>query len=221
MKLTHLFENEMPKITDPEVALNYALQQQKRIPELEPLILTDFTSAFWYAVDVMKERWPEIEPELLKKENTMLISIYIEQVIKERWPEAEPIFLTKGCPFLYKKHIYNTPPSKRSPLLLVSDHSTPPRGYMFTDVPETISDEQLTKLITLCYPNIPKNYISKLVNRDRHYISECLLKTPSTKPTFFVKIMSIRDLSQNVQLRTFLETLNLLDFDQFLDNDFE
>lgn len=39
MKLKHLFENEVPKITKPCEAYDYAEHQGKRIPELEPIIL--------------------------------------------------------------------------------------------------------------------------------------------------------------------------------------
>lgn len=65
MKLKHLFENEVPKITDPAEAYSYTMKQGNRIPELEPVIMKDPWWAFYYAKHVIEDRWPEAEPSIL------------------------------------------------------------------------------------------------------------------------------------------------------------
>ena len=45
--------------------------------------------AYMYARDVIKGRWPEAEPYIMK--DAMISFYYAKRVIKGRWPEAEYI----------------------------------------------------------------------------------------------------------------------------------
>jgi hypothetical protein len=49
MKLKHLLEHKIPKITNPQEAYEYAVEQEKRIPKLEPLIMENPLCTYWYA----------------------------------------------------------------------------------------------------------------------------------------------------------------------------
>ncbi len=46
------------------------------------------SSAYWYAIDVIKGRWPEAEPTIMKDPEFAVN--YADNVINGRWPEAEP-----------------------------------------------------------------------------------------------------------------------------------
>ena len=48
--------------------------------------------ACWYAIFVLKSRWPEVEPIIMKNANEAYM--YTKFVMKERWIEAEPIIMT-------------------------------------------------------------------------------------------------------------------------------
>lgn len=76
---------------NPRSALRFAQQLNRRVPELEPIILKDATASMSYAYAILKQRWPEAEPLILK--NAEDSSWYAENVLKKRWPEAEPLIL--------------------------------------------------------------------------------------------------------------------------------
>jgi len=69
-----------------------AIHINKRLePVYENIIKTIPQWAYHYALNILKDRWPEAEPYILK--NEIIIIEYITNVIKERWPEAELIIM--------------------------------------------------------------------------------------------------------------------------------
>lgn len=143
MKLIHLFENEVPNITDHWEAFNYAETQRKRIPELELVIMKNPLSASLYARDMIKGRWPEAEPIIMKDPKSSYI--YARDVIKGRWLEAEPFIMKTEWMNLYLRKIPEArTQSKDIPLVLGK--------YAILDVPNTITDEQVMKLLKIIDP---------------------------------------------------------------------
>ena len=73
---------------DPESAYWYAKNVIKdRWPEAEPVIAKDPKLGYWYARFVIEDRWPEAEPAIATDHN--LASMYAKHIIKGRWPEGE------------------------------------------------------------------------------------------------------------------------------------
>ena len=62
-----------------------------RWPEVEPYISKDPKNAVWYAHEVIKGRWPEAEKYIA--DDYEAIYDYIRLVTKGRWPEAEPTII--------------------------------------------------------------------------------------------------------------------------------
>lgn len=81
------------KITEwtPESAYEITSKLKKRIPELESVIMKDAMYAYWYAMDVMMDRWPEAESIIIK--DARWAYYYAKGVINNRWLEAEPIIM--------------------------------------------------------------------------------------------------------------------------------
>jgi hypothetical protein len=76
-------------VKDPSKATYYAIRILKdRWPEAEPIIMKDPDSAQRYAKDVIQGRWPEAEPYIMK--DPRAAAYYAAHVIEGRWPEAEP-----------------------------------------------------------------------------------------------------------------------------------
>ena len=76
----------------PETALAYAKDVIKgRWPEVEPYIMKDTETAPWYAKYVIKGRWREAEPHIMK--DPWAAAQYAIGVIQGRWPEAEPYIM--------------------------------------------------------------------------------------------------------------------------------
>ena len=71
-------------------------------------IKTNPLKAFHFAHKVLKTRWPEAEPYIMKDLTyTILYAIYM---IKERWPEAEKIIIKDPrAAYEYAKYILNQP----------------------------------------------------------------------------------------------------------------
>jgi hypothetical protein len=67
-----------------------------RVPEIESIILKSYPyTAFEYAINVIKVRWPEFEAKILHdKRFPVLAAKYATDVIEGRWPEAEQ-FISK------------------------------------------------------------------------------------------------------------------------------
>lgn len=57
---------------------------KNRIQEIK----TNPEKAFFYSRDVMKTRWPEAEPYIMK--HPAYACLYATDVLKKKWPEAEP-----------------------------------------------------------------------------------------------------------------------------------
>lgn len=135
----------MITITDPCEAYYCAKTQEKRIPELEHIIMKDFEIMHWYAREVIKDRWPEAEPMIMK--DPCWAHHYAQEIIKGRWPEAEQYIMKQQ----YWANRYlrwcseARTPTKDIPLVL--------GDYALTDVPNTITDDQVKKLIKLIAPN--------------------------------------------------------------------
>ena len=65
------------------------LRKKRRIPELEKWILNSASKSSDYAKFILRERWAEAEPIILKEENPKILYNYIHSLIRCRWPEAE------------------------------------------------------------------------------------------------------------------------------------
>ena len=59
---------------------------------LESKVMTDPEWAYWYARDVMKQRWPEAEPTI--RTDPYWAYRYALDVMETRWPEAGPMIRT-------------------------------------------------------------------------------------------------------------------------------
>ena len=93
MKLSRLYE-DLSWIKTPEEAYRYAFKPQgekyERCPQVEPIVMRSPRWAFFYARDVIRDRWPEAEPAIMR---SPMASAYAREIIKDRWPEAEPFIL--------------------------------------------------------------------------------------------------------------------------------
>jgi len=75
-------------ITDPYSAMSYSRKSIRgRYYAAEQQIMKDPVCNAWYAIHVMKRRWPEAEPYMVYPHQMYL---YAKKVIKGRWIEAEP-----------------------------------------------------------------------------------------------------------------------------------
>jgi hypothetical protein len=75
----------------PKAAYFYALNiLKRRWPEAEPYIMKDPEAAVPYAnILITQRKWPEAEPYIIK--NPEWASLYAIYVLNHRWKEAEPI----------------------------------------------------------------------------------------------------------------------------------
>src|ERR1035437_104156 len=110
-------------IDTPEKALEFALQSDQRVPELEPLILQDAWCAYKYTVTCIGKRWSIAEPiiasngmtayhyatrlfngpwvegeEAIKKVPRWSV-LYVKELLHMRWSAAEPYFPKVFSPF--------------------------------------------------------------------------------------------------------------------------
>lgn len=74
-----------------------------RWPEAEKFIVNEPAIAYLYAMNVIRGRWPEAEPIIMK--NSWYAYEYAKAVIKGRWPEAEPYIIKTGNAILYAKDV--------------------------------------------------------------------------------------------------------------------
>ena len=113
MKLSKLFESmwqrnpnltkdsDISLIKTPEDAYYYCSWNEKRIAELEPLILKDPIQAVHYAQGVIEGRWPEFEKQALSYPNNtedyaLALYVYARDILHARWPAAENIIKNNG-----------------------------------------------------------------------------------------------------------------------------
>ena len=92
MVLIDLYPKEILEtiMKDPASAYEYAAEViRSRWPEAEPYIMkSDY--AVEYATEVIRSRWPEAEPYIMKSDYAVE---YAKEIIKGRWPEAEPYIM--------------------------------------------------------------------------------------------------------------------------------
>jgi len=69
----------------PKEAYRKARIAEKRLPELEHIIMTESFSSFRYAQNVIKGRWVEAEDFIMTKSNSLLL--YAQYVIKGKLPD--------------------------------------------------------------------------------------------------------------------------------------
>ena len=75
-------------VRDPEWACFYAMNVLKgRFPEAEPYIAQDSKLAYDYALYVLRHSWSEAEPAIVK--DPYLAYCYARDVLRRPWPEAE------------------------------------------------------------------------------------------------------------------------------------
>ena len=85
-----------------DVTLQYVLSKYnlpesifKHVPltgqERLSLMINNPGAAYEYARNVIKDRWPEVEPYIMK--NPEAAYMYAREVIEDRWPEAEPYIM--------------------------------------------------------------------------------------------------------------------------------
>jgi hypothetical protein len=76
----------------PQSVILYARDVIKgRWPEAEPIIMKNPYYSYSYANEVLKKRWPEAERVI--KQAPQSVILYARDVIKGRWPEAEPTIM--------------------------------------------------------------------------------------------------------------------------------
>jgi len=63
--------------------------------EAESIIIKDAEYAYLYARDVLKDRW--IEAESLFMKSAIYAYLYAKIIIKDRWLEAESVIMKKSC----------------------------------------------------------------------------------------------------------------------------
>ncbi len=77
--------------TKPYEAYKYAKNVVKgRVPELEPLILTDMGSTYDYTFNLVKGRWPQAEQTFANGDPGASVS-YAERHLKKRWIDVPKI----------------------------------------------------------------------------------------------------------------------------------
>lgn len=89
-----------------ESAYYYAIRiLKKRWPEAEPYILTSLWYSHLYALTVIKSRWLEAESNLIT--DPYRAYCYAQQVINGRWLEAESIICTQSSVWKHYKRYFN------------------------------------------------------------------------------------------------------------------
>ena len=81
-------ERYKDKLTNPKTAFSYAIDVIKgRFPEGEAVIASDPEYAYKYAMYVVKGRWPAVETKFAS--DPYRAYLYATDIIKGRWPEGE------------------------------------------------------------------------------------------------------------------------------------
>ena len=98
------------ELTSPRSAYFYAVDVIKvRWPEGEPVMAKDPEYAYYYAVNIIDGRWPEAEEAIANDPD--FAYFYATDVIEGRWPEGEPAIATD--PRVAERYIKRFPEAKR------------------------------------------------------------------------------------------------------------
>lgn len=202
MKLKQLVEND---VTDNKIhSLFYnAIENKKRNYSLEQYIVTVPWMAYEYARDVINGVWPEAEQYIML--DPQYAYYYTLQLLKTRWPEAEPYIFTNE---MYANCYLQDWPEART---LSKDVPLAIGSFAITDVPNTITDEQLMKLIKILDPSTTIS--QETLVSFRKYFEPRIKELLHTNK--LVKITT-KQILNNEKIRTgFLKYINITD------NDFE
>ena len=115
MKLTKLYEEGIwhkdpdPSLDElgmigPEEIFHHAVLMGRRWPKGEQFLLKH--PSYWtyaYARDVIQDRWPEAESQIMQDPEWAYYYAFI--IIKDRWPEAEPMM--KRSPGWWDDYVRN------------------------------------------------------------------------------------------------------------------
>lgn len=218
---------------DPQRALLYAKRSNRRIPELEPIIMTDIYCVSQYAAFVIKGRWKEAEDyicsdQFLMSNSTNFQNIsqvykYTMRFIGDRWPNSEHLYhYYPEYAAFYSFNIIKERWIEMEPLILNDINAcdlylrkypevrTPSRdvplvlnNVAFIDVSNVVTDEQVVNLFSL------KLSVEDIVmpinaqNFQTFRIYDERLITQRLKQNTLIS-MSINDLKSQ-ELRTFLQ----------------
>ena len=90
-------------MTPPEAYIK-CMENNKRDKDLELIIITNPSFAYFYARDIIKDRW--VEAENIISTDPECAFWYAREIIKDRWIEGENIISTNSYYiYLYAKHI--------------------------------------------------------------------------------------------------------------------
>lgn len=102
---------------------------KERWPEAEPYILRSPYASMWYAAEVIKDRWPEAEVKI--KDNARLSSQYARNVIKGRFEAGEPTILENPYEIVeYAIHVVGDRWPEAEPILK-ADNKAPWLEYKY------------------------------------------------------------------------------------------
>ena len=110
---------------------------RSRWPEAEPTILKDPECSILYATDVLKDAWPEAEPLFLASPELSLI--YARSIIKGRWPKAEPTILKDiHAAYKYARYVLDNNWPEAEEALLNSEYAYKYLTYVAKSPPKKL-----------------------------------------------------------------------------------
>jgi hypothetical protein len=114
-------------------AYQKALTAQKRLPELEPIILQDEHYSYFYVDAIIKGRWEEGE-EIIAT-TAYIAYCYATSIIKGRWEKGETaIAKDLDCAFLYETNVLKWNAKYISFYILAI-------GYLWNYLPEELKND--------------------------------------------------------------------------------
>jgi hypothetical protein len=177
---------------DPEFACWFAKHYMKRRWfEIEPFIMTNSKQAFIYASDVIEGRWPEAE-EIIKQDLETVL-YYTKDVIKERWLEMEPTILTVESGISERYCFYFPEARTHSKDIPVVMHN-----YAIMDIPNSITDQQLTDVFKIISPNLAVKGICESDIRIKRMLFEPTIRKRLKEKRFIeITLSSILNLDED------------------------
>lgn len=136
----------------PIIAFDVATKNNIQDPELEQIIVKEHYLAFDYALHF--GRFKLYEDILLQQNDASSILSYATKVIKGRWLEAESQLFNTSKPqhYAFVNMYLRDFPEARKPIkgpLILRGGMWYMHLWVITDIPNTISDEQVSKLLNL------------------------------------------------------------------------